>query len=143
MAFSEIRGRNSEDGTQKSEVGSQGSEDRFQRSEIRSKELYNPHFFINIRPLSSFIFSLPSVLCFLVTGFRIPHFQFPIQFSVICLLSFPVFVDLVQYLRGHIITQFHRFISMFGSQIMLSFFQIGDGQVIVGRRKVCIELNGL
>jgi hypothetical protein len=134
MAFSEIRGP-------KSEVGSQGSEDRFQRSEIRSKELYNPHFF-HQHP-TSVILHLFSALCILVTGFRIPNSPFNSLSSVICLLSFPVPINLFQYFGGHIISQLHRFIGMFGSQIILPFFQVGDGQVIVGRRKVCIELNGL
>ena len=126
---------------QRSEVRGQKTDFRGQKSEVRNCTIRI--FFINIRPLSSFTCSLPSVLCFLVTGFRIPHFQFPIQFSVICLLSFPVPINLFQYFGGYIISQLHRFIGMFGSQIILPFFQVGDGQVIVGRRKIRIEFNGL
>jgi len=85
MAFSEIRGRNSEDGTQKSEVGSQGSEDRFQRSEIRSKELYNPHFF-HQHP-TSVILHLFSALCPLLSGHWFPHSAFSIPHSILCHLS--------------------------------------------------------
>jgi len=113
-----------------SEVGRQISEARGLKTEVRSEDLSSV-----LCPLPSVIRHLSTVLYYL--------------FSFICHLSsvfchlFSVPINLAQYLRGHIITQFHRFISMFGSQIIRPFFQIGDGQVIVGRRKVCIELKCL
>ena len=130
---------------QKPEVRGQISEVRKQTSENRSKELKNLHFFHQY---------LPSILYYLPPGFRIPHSQFGFRVfchpsSVFCFLSsficllFPVPIDLIQYLRGHIISQLHRFISMFGSQIIRPFFQVSDGQIIVGRRKVSIEFNCL
>ena len=59
-------------------------------------------------------------------------------FSVFLL---PVLVKFLDNFRGHFISQLRSFIAVLHSQFIFPFLKVGDGQVVLGRSKICIKMN--